>query len=430
MKNNDEREISVDYMARVEGEGAFHVKIKNKKVTEVQLKIFEPPRFFEAFLQGRRANEAPDITARICGICPVAYQMSSTHAIEKIYGIKITPEIRELRRLLYCGEWIESHALHVYMLHAPDFLGFEDAIQIAKIHPEIVKKGLELKKVGNNLVDIVGGRAIHPINVRVGGFYRAPVKKDLDNLKERLKRACDIAVEMVQWTSTFNFPNLEKDYLYVSLRHNDEYPFNEGNVVSSEGLNIDQMDYENYFKEKHLPYSTTLHSTINGKIFHVGPLARYNLNFDRLPSDIQDLAKKSVGEKCSNPFKSIIVRSIETLYACREALRIIENYSEPEQSFVEAPPKAGIAVGISEAPRGILMHRYETDDEGYIKKANIVAPTSANQSIIEEDLMHFVEKNQDLSDAELTWKCEQSVRNYDPCISCSTHFLKLDIKRE
>jgi len=417
-------------MARVEGEGAFHVKIKNRKVSEVQLKIFEPPRFFEAFLEGRNAAEAPDITARICGICPVAYQMSSTHAIEKIFGIRITPEIRELRRLLYCGEWIESHALHVAMLHAPDFLGYQDSLQMAKDHPDLVKKSLALKKTGNDLVDIVGGRAIHPINVRVGGFYRSPYKKDLDGLKENLKRSCDTCIELIKWTSELSFPDLEKKYVYVALRHESEYPFSEGRIVSNHGLDIDQMDHDKYFKEEHLPYSTTLHSTLEGKIFHVGPLARYNLNFDKLPSDIQDLGKKYIGESCYNPFKSIIVRSVETLYACREALRIIESYEEPDQSFVEASPKAGTAVGVTEAPRGILMHRYTTDENGIIQKADIVAPTSANQSIIEEDLMNLVENYQDLSDEDLTWKCEQSVRNYDPCISCSTHFLKLEIERE
>src|SRR5271157_3080521 len=203
------KSIKVDYLARVEGEGALLVKIKGQEVTDVKLKIFEPPRFFEAFLRGRKFYEAPDITARICGICPVAYQMSACHAMEDACGVKITGPIRELRRLLYCGEWIESHALHVYLLHAPDFLGYEDAIRMAKDHPDEVRRGLRLKKTGNEIVSLVGGREIHPINVRVGGFYKVPVKSELASLAEKLKWARDAALETVRWVAGLPFPEFE-----------------------------------------------------------------------------------------------------------------------------------------------------------------------------------------------------------------------------
>lgn len=179
--------IKVNYLARVEGEGGLYVKIKDNAVSEVKLKIFEPPRFFEAFLRGRHFSEAPDLTSRICGICPVAYQMSAVHALEDAFGLTVSGPLRALRRLIYCGEWLESHALHVFMLHAPDFLGYADALRMAQDHPEMVKLGLKLKKVGNDLVTFLGGREIHPINVRVGGFYRVPAKQELATLKERLK---------------------------------------------------------------------------------------------------------------------------------------------------------------------------------------------------------------------------------------------------
>jgi coenzyme F420-reducing hydrogenase alpha subunit len=195
--------IKVDYLARVEGEGALIVKIQGHRLIDVRLKIFEPPRFFEAFLRGRKYSEVPDITARICGICPVAYQMSACHAIEDAFGVKVEGPLRDLRRLLYCGEWIESHALHVYMLHAPDFLGYEDSLSIAKDHPDTVKRGLRIKKTGNEIVNLLGGLEIHPVNVRVAGFYKIPRKQEFAALTENLKWARDAAVETVRWVPGF-----------------------------------------------------------------------------------------------------------------------------------------------------------------------------------------------------------------------------------
>jgi coenzyme F420-reducing hydrogenase alpha subunit len=426
------RTIDVDYLARVEGEGAIHVKVKGNKVTDVQMKIFEPPRFFEAFLRGRNFTEAPDITARICGICPIAYQMSAVHAMEDALGVKVEGQLRALRRLIYCGEWIESHALHVYMLHAPDFLGYQDAIQMAKDYPKEVQRALELKKIGNGLVTLLGGREIHPINVRVGGFYKVPTKRQLASVVERLKWARDAAVETTRLVGTFRFPKFEQDYEFVSLRHPNEYPITEGRLVSNKGLDIAVRDYENHFLEEHMPYSSTLHSVYkdHGPYF-VGPLARYNLNFDRLTPLAQEAARSAgLAPECRNPFKSIIVRSVETVYACDEALRIIDQYEMPDKPAVEVKPHASRGCGCTEAPRGSLYHRYRIDDSGTILDAKIVPPTAQNQRIIESDLREFVSKNLKLSQEKLTWQCEQAVRNYDPCISCSTHSLRLTIERE
>ena len=429
MKN---RTVKVDYLARVEGEGAFTVQIKDRRVVDAKFRIFEPPRFFEAFLRGRKFTEAPDITARICGICPVAYQMSSIHAMEDICGVHVEGPLRELRRLLYCGEWIESHALHIYMLHAPDFLGYPDAIQMAKDHPAEVTRGLSLKKVGNDIVNLVGGREIHPINVRVGGFYKAPKKQELLALVDRLQKARDASIETVQWVATLPFPDFEKDYEFVALRHPTEYPFNEGRLVSNRGLDIPVREYENHFLEEHVAHSNALHSVLKARSsYFVGPLARYSLNFDRLPSEIQNVARAAgLGATCTNPFKGIIVRAVETLYACEEALRIIGTYTMPDKPAVEVRPVAGIGYGCTEAPRGILFHRYRIDDRGIILDAKIVPPTSQNQKTIESDLRDFVTTHQDEPQEQLTWKLEQSIRNYDPCISCATHFLKLEITRK
>jgi len=426
------RTIDVDYLCRVEGEGAIHVKVKGNKVIDVQLKIFEPPRFFEAFLRGRDFTEAPDITARICGICPIAYQMSAVHAMEDALGVKVEGQLRALRRLIYCGEWVESHALHVFMLHAPDFLGYQDAIQMAKDYPKEVQRALELKKIGNELVTLLGGREIHPINVKVGGFYKVPTKPQLASIVERLKWARDAAVETTRLVGTFRFPKFEQDYEFVALRHPDEYPFNEGHLASNKGLDIPIRDYENHFFEEHMPYSSALHSLHKERgSYFVGPLARYNVNFDRLSPLAQEAARSAgLASECRNPFKSIIVRSVEMVYACDEALRIIDEYEMPEKPAVEVKPHASMGYGCTEAPRGSLYHRYRIDDSGAILDAKIVPPTSQNQGTIESDLREFVSKNLRLTQEKLTWQCEQVVRNYDPCISCSAHSLKLTIERE
>jgi len=424
--------INVNYMARVEGEGGLRVDIRNNRVEDVKLNIFEPPRYFEALLRGRDFKEVPDITARICGICPVAYQMSSCHAMESIMGVKIGGAIRELRRLLYCGEWIESHALHVFMLHAPDFLGYQDALQMAVDHPEQVKMGLKLKKIGNELMSVTGGRSVHPINVRVGGFYKAPDRKDLEAMLEKLEWARDASLETVKWVSTLPFPDFEPDYEYVALRHPDEYPFNEGRIVSNKGVDIPLNEYENKFEEIHVEHSTALQGQRKGGgAYLVGPLAWYNLNYDKLTPTVHKAAEEvGIPETCNNPYKSIIVRSLELVYACEEAIRIIKNYEKPDQPYVEITSKAGRGYGCTEAPRGILYHRYDIDKDGKILDGIIVPPTSQNQKMIESDLHDYVQQHIDAKDDELQWKCEQIVRNYDPCISCSVHFLNLEVNRK
>lgn len=424
--------IKVDYLARVEGEGALYVKISGDKVTDVKLKIIEPPRFFEALLRGRMYSEAPDITARICGICPIAYQMSAVHAMEHALGVRVDGQLRSLRRLIYCGEWIESHILHVFMLHAPDFLGYPDAIHMAQDHPEIVQRALQLKKAGNAIVAFLGGREVHPVNVRVGGFYRVPAKQEFAQLAEKLKWGRDAALETVRWTAQLPFPDFEQDYEFVALQHPAEYPFNEGRLVSNKGLDIAVRDYEDHFEEQHISYSNALHSVLKERgAYFVGPLARYNLNFERLSPLAQEAASAAgLGPLCRNPFQSIIVRSVEVLYAFDEALRIIEQYERPEQPAIELHPRASMGYAITEAPRGILYHRYRLDDEGLILDAKIIPPTSQNQKTIENDLRHYVEQAIGLPEDQLTWQCEQAIRNYDPCISCATHFLKLHIERQ
>lgn len=423
------RTIHVDYLCRVEGEGSLFIRTKEGKVEEVNLKIFEPPRFFEAFLVGRPMSDVTDITARICGICPVAYQMSAAHAIENALGITIPDYIHQLRRLLYCGEWIESHTLHIYMLHAPDFLGYSDAIQMSKDYKGNLIKGLRLKKAGNEIIKLLGGREIHPINVKVGGFYKLPTKQQFLELAEVLKAASDDARDTIKWVSGFDFPDLERDYEFVALSHPEEYAMTTGHIISSSGLNIAIPDYEEHFEEYQVPYSTALQARTKGKgSYFVGPMARYNLNQKHLSAGVKEMIREIGFEKiCKNPFRSIIIRSLEVLYACEEALRVIAAYDwERLPASVELEKKRAVGYGATEAPRGLLYHRYVLNENGVIENAKIVPPTSQNQKTIEEDLYDFVGSNPHMANEELVWKCEQAIRNYDPCISCSTHFLKLE----
>jgi len=424
------RTLSVGTLTRVEGEGALHITLKDGVLDTVELNIYEPPRFFEAFLRGRAHTEPPDLTARICGICPVAYQTSACNAIENACGVEIDPDIVELRRLLYCGEWIHSHMLHIYLLHAPDFLGYPDAITMARDHRDAVERGLRLKKAGNQLMELVGGRAIHPVNVRVGGFYSVPTRSQLAPLAEQLHRALDDAVATVEWVSGFTFPDLELDHELLALRQDRRYPLENGVIARSAGQPFGLPDFLEHVRESQVSHSTALHATLDGGRHLTGPLARYCLNSSTLsPVAARAAAAAGLSAECRNPFRSIIVRAVEVVYAIEEALRIISDYRRPAKPFVDVPARAGVGHGVSEAPRGLLYHRYEIDAAGMVSAATIVPPTSQNQAAIEADLARVISGHLDLDDAALTALCERVIRSYDPCISCATHFLTLTVHR-
>lgn len=432
MNNNAARKIHVPILTRVEGEGALDVLLEQGAVKQVKLAIFEPPRFFEALLRGRPLEETPDITARICGICPVAYQMTSVHAIESALGIMITPEIRALRRLLYCGEWIESHGVHVHLLHIPDFFRFDSVIELAKRFPEEVQRGLRLKKAGNRLLEVLGGRATNPINVAVGGFYRAPDVSELRTLAEVYKWCLDASIATTRWVSQFDFPEFERDYEMVALRHPTEYPMNEGRIASTKGIDIPMQEFESHFQETQVPHSTALHSVRipDSSSYLVGPLARINLNRDRLMPIARQLSSDiGVHWPCTNPFKSIIARCLEVVHAFEEALKLIEEYTGCVPARIEYKPVASEGSWVTEAPRGLIYHRYGITEDGLINFAKIVPPTSQNQGQIERDISDYLPRILNESDSEVAAACERLIRSYDPCISCSTHFLKLRIDR-
>ncbi|MCJ7630653.1 MAG: Ni/Fe hydrogenase subunit alpha [Longimicrobiales bacterium] len=427
------RTIRVEMLSRVEGEGRFHLRVKDGEVQEATLTIFEPPRFFEAFLVGRSLFEVPDIVPRICGICPVTYQMTCLRALEGILGILPTPEIKALRRLMYCAEWIESHALHVFLLHAPDFLGYPNAMEMAKDHRGVVEMGLRMKKAGNTLLEVMGGRAIHPVSPRVGGFSRTPDPSALQALLPELEWGLGAAQETVELTNTFKMLDFEQPYVFVALDGGRDYPTEWGDQIAiSGGDPVPVEDFEKIFQERQVPQSPALHCRLpDGTPYLTGPMARLNLFPDKLnPVAQASLERSGMRLPVLNPYRSIVVRAVELVHAFAEALDLIRGYRGAEPPYLEAPLRAGEGVGATEAPRGLQYQRYRVDEKGMILEARIVPPTSQNQARIEADLAGLAPEILAMTEGEATLRCEQLIRAYDPCISCATHFLKLEIERE
>lgn len=427
-----QRVIKVGALTRVEGEGGLYVQMQDGKIQDLELRIYEPPRFFEAFLRGRELHEVPDITARICGICPVAYQMSTVHALEQALCVTVSPEIRRLRRLLYCGEWIESHTLHVYLLNAPDFLGFESGLEMAERFPQEVNRGLRMRKIGNQLLELLGGRAIHPVNVCVGGFYRLPPRDALCRLIPDFEWGLQAAVDTTRWVAGFSFPELNGNHEMVSLVNANEYPMNEGVIGGSGGWSIPVAEFEREFAEYQVPHSTALHSVraSNGGSYLVGPLARVALNWNVLSPTAGRLREElGFSPQCRNPFMSIVARGLELVHAFEEALSILREYRPFAPARISYVHREGQGCAATEAPRGLLYHRFQVDDTGKVCAAKIVPPTSQNQRQIEADLRLWLPSVMSEGDEVIARKCENLVRCYDPCISCSTHFLRTVIKR-
>ena len=431
--DNEKRHININVpvLARVEGEGALDLQIRDGAITDLKLRIFEPPRLFEKLLEGRDLHEVPDIVARICGICPVAYQMSAVHALESILGIDAGPWVRDMRRVIYCGEWLESHSLHIHLLALPDFLGYSGAPDMARDYPGEVRRGLRLQDLGNRLIKLFGGRSVHPVGVGVGGFHHAPTSADVSDLVARLTNAIAEAEALVRWVAALDLPHDEQDFTCVCLRHPDEYPMNEGRLLTSSGLEFSAADFTRHITENQVPHSTALHASLDGKPYLVGPLARLNLNMDRLPPAVLDvLADTGIAFPSRNMFHSLIARAVEILYAIVEAKRLLQDYRTPDAPYHTAPPRAGVGFGCTEAPRGILWHRYQCNERGLITEARIVPPTSQNQARIEEDLRRSLQTlGLERPEDELRRFSETVIRNYDPCISCATHFLKIHVER-
>jgi coenzyme F420-reducing hydrogenase alpha subunit len=424
------KQIKVDYLARVEGEGALDIQVKDNEIQSLKLRIFEPPRFFQGFLVGRKFDEVPEIVSRICGICPVAHQTTAIMALEDAMGIKVSRQTKDLRKLLVLSQYIQSHTLHIYMLAAPDFLGYESVLAMVPDYTPVVTRALKLKRLGNDLTTCIGGREVHPVTAMVNGFTKVPTKEDLTGFKKKLLAAKEDALETVKLVNSFPIPDFIRECEHVALSEKNIYAINEGNLVSTIGMNISPWQYRNHIKEKQEAYSSALHSYVVGRdSFMVGPLPRVNINFDLLSADAKKAAAETgISFPNFNPFYSALARAIELVDAIDQSMEIIDKL-DPKEEDTGFEIKGGQGFALTEAPRGTLYHSYTINEQGIVEEADIVSPTAHNVNNMEQDLWEFVPRVLDLPHEEATLKCEMVIRNYDPCISCSTHFLKLDINQ-
>ena len=427
-----ERRFEVGSLSRVEGEGRLRLVVRGDEVVTAELSIFEAPRFFERLVVGRSPDEVIDIVARICGICPVAYQITAAEAFEHLFDVTLEPEVRQLRRLFYWGEWLQSHALHVYLLNAPDFMGYSDALEMARDHRDVVERGMALKRAGTRILEVIGGRAVHPVSLRIGGFWRVPGRTELRSLLPELEAALDDARETVRWTAGFTLPAWEREPLLLSLVDRGHYALDTGRLRTSEGVDIDPGDWEQAFEEEQVAHSTALQARgKDGRHHLLGPPARIALSAD----DLHPIAREALVEAGGvdllrrNLFAAIDARGVEMVQAIASSIDIIEAYTVPSAPAVDWEPRAGTASWSTEAPRGLLFHAYELDQRGLVTSARIVPPTSQNQASIEDDLRSYAGSVLHMDDAAAAANLEAMIRCYDPCISCATHFLEVDIER-
>jgi len=423
--------IDVPVLARVEGEGALELHIEDGAITDLKLRIFEPPRLFEKFLEGNSPQQIIDRVARICGICPVAYQMTAVQAIERAAGLSVTPWVADMRRVFYCGEWLQSHALHLHLLAAPDFFQCASVAELATLQPQTVRRGLRLQTLGNDLIALFGGRSVHPLGVCPGGFFRAPVEAAVSAMRERLVQARQEAVELLHWVAGWSVPDSEQEFVAMALSDPHCYAIEQGDLQISDGRHLPVEAFETEFQEHQVAHSTALHCLYQGQPYLVGPLARMNLNGAMLPDEIQAvLAEVGNPFPSRNMFHSALARAAEILLVITEAGRLLTDYARPGESHADCPPASGVACAATEAPRGLLWHRYRFDEAGRARDIRIVPPTSQNQARIEQDLFRTLTTyGLEHSADELRVMGETVIRNYDPCISCATHFLRMQVNR-
>ncbi|MCC6446715.1 MAG: Ni/Fe hydrogenase subunit alpha [Armatimonadetes bacterium] len=426
-----DKHIHVEALARVEGESALDIRIRDGQIEELVLNINEPPRFFEGFLAGRKYYELPDITARICGICPVSYQIASILAVEDAFGVVPAPQTVALREIFSLSQWLQSHTLHIYMLALPDYLGYDSVLSLPPEYTPVVQRALRMKRLGNDITRLIGGREVHPVTVVVNGFTHIPARSEMEAIRERLKACKEDAWETGNLVATLKLPDLVNECEHVALTDERRYGINGGMLASTKGWKAPLSTYRDYITERHAPPSNALRSYVeDSKTYLVGPLARVNVNFSQLSPDALVMARDmKVAFPNFNPYVNAAARAIETMHAIDRMIELIDafDYREPDRVYTV---RAGVGHGASEAPRGLLYHSYEFDSEGVVKKATIVSPTAQNSANIEENLWRLVP---DIINAPLevaTLECEKLIRAYDPCFSCSAHFLKLRIQRE
>jgi coenzyme F420-reducing hydrogenase alpha subunit len=422
--------VNVHHLTRVEGHGNIVVDVKNGELVKCDLEVVEAPRFFEAMLRGRPYYEASHITSRICGICATGHATASLRATENALGVEISEQTELLRKLVFHGEIIDSHVLHVYMLVAPDFFGVGSVLPLASSHPEVVKRALRIKKLSGDLCAMISGRHTHPIAMTVGGFTHLPTINELLAMKERLIAAREDMDETIALLKTLPWPQFERETEYVSLQKEDEYAYIDGVIATTDGFTYELPDYRQVTNEHLLPHSTAKHCKHNRDSYMVGALARFNNNYDQLRPRAK-AAAEALGMKpvVTNTFLNSAAQAIEMVHCIDDSIHLIDELVDrgvEEEPLFQFQGKGGEGVGSCDVPRGILFHNYLIDDEGLIQGANCIIPTNQNYANMEADMRALVPQILDRPQDEITHMMEMLIRAYDPCISCSTHFLKVE----
>lgn len=427
--------IEVHEVTRVEGHGSISVRLDDGEITKLELQIIESPRFFEAFLRGRRYEDVPHITGRVCGICSVGHTTAATKAIEAACGITPSAQTLLLRKLILMGEEIQSHVLHLYFLAAPDFLGVGSVIPLARTHPNVVKRALRMKKLANDLCRVVGGRHIHPIAYHVGGFSHWPNIDELKEMKQRLEAARADLEETAELFSRLAVPELHRETEYLALKQvgNGEYAFYDGELVSTRAPQPTPVaEYRTRVIESVAPHSAAKHCrSPHSPTFAVGALARFNNNHAQLLPAARRVAEAlGLRAPCDNPFHNNTAQLVETVHCIEMSVQLIDALlaDPPRPEPLRKPMCFGHGVGAAEVPRGVLFHEYTLDDQGCVTDANLIIPTGQNLANIEADMRTLVPQMLAQGEAkeQIQQRLEMLVRAYDPCISCATHFLDVE----
>lgn len=421
--------VNVDHLTRVEGHGNIVVNVKEGKIEECKWEVVEAPRFFEAFVRGRSYLEIAHITSRICGICSIGHTLCSLQATEAAMGVKISEQTRLLRRILIQGENLQSHVLHSYFLAAPDFVGAPSVFPLVQTHPEVVVRALRMKKLANDLCDVFGGRTVHPITPTVNGFTKLPEIKDIKEIRRRLVAAGPDLEATLALFKTLKIPDFQRETEYISLKSKEEYALYEGVIASTDAGTTPVANYRNWTNEYLVPQSTAKYTKHVRDSYMVGALARFNNNHDQLPARVQKAAEElGLKAPCYNPFMNTVVQVVEVVHALDESIRLIDELLDKglKEEDRRILLKAGRGVGSVDVPRGILFHDYTYDKNGICVEANCIIPTNQNHANIQKDMEALLPQVLDRPQEEIRLSLEMLVRAYDPCISCSTHLLKVE----
>ncbi|MFO7607979.1 MAG: Ni/Fe hydrogenase subunit alpha [Candidatus Krumholzibacteriia bacterium] len=426
-------DIKVRHLTRVEGHGDIVVNMRDGVLERAQLDIVEAPRYFEAMLKGRSFHEAAIITSRICGICSLGHQITSLKATEQALGLEVSEQTVLLRKLLIDGATIQSNVLHAYFLAVPDFLGQGSVFPLVASHPEVVKRALRMKRLANDIGDVVSGRAVHPITPVPGGFTRIPTAAELEELKRRLLQEMVpdfLATVETMKTLAGAIPDFTRETEFISLRSDDGYALYDGDICSTDTGRVPVAEYRRMTNEFVVPHSTSKHARANRGSFMVGALARWNNNHDQLCAEaLAAAAELGLKPNCHNPYLNTIAQVVEAGHCALDAVAIIDRLlgdGLKDEVPNQEPTRFGTGIASTEVPRGILYHEYTYDRQGRVAAANCIIPTGQNLANIDDDMKKLVPEVIGEPKEQITLKLEMLVRAYDPCISCSVHLLDVD----